>query len=39
MVGQVPQLARFVDQTGLFLANCPVTNKLHFVSLPEMVVA
>jgi hypothetical protein len=37
MLGQVPQLARFIDQTRLFLANRAVTNKLHFVSLPGMV--
>src|ERR1700676_1747385 len=36
---QVAQLAGFVDQAGLFLANGPVTNKLHFVSLPGMLVA
>jgi hypothetical protein len=30
MRGQVAQLARFIDQAGLFLAKCPVTNKLHF---------
>jgi hypothetical protein len=32
-------LARFVDQAGLFLADRAVTNKLHFVSLPGVVVA
>jgi hypothetical protein len=34
MRGQVAQLTRFIDQAGLFLANGPVTNKLHFASLP-----
>src|ERR1700688_2371839 len=34
---QIAQLAGFVDQAGLFLANGPVTNKLHFASLPGMV--
>jgi len=32
-------LTRFIDQAGLFLANGPVTNKFHFLSLPGMVVA
>src|ERR1700694_749313 len=31
---QIPQLTRFIDQAGLFLAFCPITNKLHFASLP-----
>jgi hypothetical protein len=34
MRGQVTQLAGFIDQAGLFLAFGPVTNKLHFSSLP-----
>src|SRR6185369_160559 len=34
MLRQIAQLTRFVDQTGLFLTNRPVTNKLHFLSLP-----
>jgi hypothetical protein len=34
MGGEVAQLTRFVDQAGLFLALGPVTNKLHFSSLP-----
>src|SRR5450759_2663994 len=37
MPGEIAQLTRFVDQAGLFLANCPVTNKLHFSSLPRVV--
>jgi hypothetical protein len=39
MRGEIAQLARFIDQAGLFLANCPVTNKLHLFSLPRVVVA
>jgi len=33
---QVAQLTRFIDQTGLLLADFPVTNKLHFPSLPRV---
>src|SRR4029077_5563289 len=34
MPREVAQLAGFVDQAGLFLADFPVTNKLHLLSLP-----
>jgi hypothetical protein len=27
---EIAQLTRFIDQAGLFLANGPVTNQLHF---------
>jgi hypothetical protein len=37
MTGQIAQLARFIDQTGLFLANGSVTNELHFLLLPGVV--
>src|SRR6266446_4337498 len=37
MIRQIAQLTRFIDQTGLFLANRPVTNKLHFSLLPDVV--
>jgi hypothetical protein len=37
MIRKIVQLTRFIDQTGLFLANRPVTNKPHFSSLPNVV--
>src|SRR5258708_31684537 len=32
MRGKIAQLAGFIDQAGLFLANRAVTNKLHFIA-------
>jgi hypothetical protein len=37
MAGEIAQLARFIDQTGLFLANGSVTNELHVSLLPGVV--
>jgi hypothetical protein len=37
MIRKVAQLTRFIDQAGLFLANRPVANKLHFSLLPDVV--
>src|SRR5437899_4028219 len=37
MIRKIAQLTRFIDQTGLCLANRPVTNKPHFSLLPNVV--